>query len=148
MRIKDDDKYNLKVSPKIEEMLDDLINKFGMNTKILSKALRVESSIIDNYSKYEDTMSMGKYGPFKGLLATLYSIPEINPDERNKAVISYLTKIHHIDIATIANFAHVKIKDIYDFMKDSNSVSFEVKYKISSVSMFLHFLFKPEEDAQ
>lgn len=38
------------------------------------------------------------------------------------------------------------MKDIDDFMKDSNSVSFEIKYKISSVSMFLHFLFKPIED--
>jgi hypothetical protein len=147
LRNKDNDK-NLKVGPKIEDMLDDLINKFGMNTKILSKALGVESFVIDNYSKYKDTMSMSKYGPFKGLLATLYSIPEINPDERNKAVINYLIKIHNIDMATIADFAHVKIRDIYDFMKDSNSVSFEVKYKISSVSMFLHFLFKPEEDAQ
>lgn len=146
MEDRNDDMYKVKAGPKIEEMFDVLINKFGMDKKTLSNVLGIESSIIDNYSKYKDTISMEKYGPFSGLLATLYFIPEISPDERNKAVIESLTKIHHIDVETIANFAHVSMKDIYDFIKDTNSVSFETKYKISSVSMFLHFLFKPEED--
>lgn len=135
-----------KTGTKIEEMLDDLINKFGMNTKLLAKVLKVDSFVIENYSRYRDTICMGKYGPFKGLLATLYLIPEIAPDERNTAILNNLIKNYHIDKDTIARFSHVAVKDLDDFIKDSNSVSIETKYKISSVSMFLHFLFKPDDD--
>lgn len=108
MEYRNDERDKEKVGPKIQEMLDVLINKFGMNKKTLSKLLGIESSVIDNYSKYKDAISIEKYGPFKGVLATLYFIPEISPDDRNKAVIEYLLKVHHIDIDTIASFAHVK----------------------------------------
>lgn len=129
-----------------EDMLTYLINEYGMSTQCLSKVLDLESSFLDDFNKNKNNIPMEKRGFFGGTLATLYYISKITPDERNRSVLDVLTKEHHINLDTIARMADVRKEDIENFMNKNNSISDDIKYKIATVSMFLHFIFKPSDD--
>ena len=136
----------VEITESPEEMLNYLINEYGMNTKSLSKVLDVESSVLDNFHENKDEIPMGQRGLFAGVLGTLYYASKITPDERNRAIIDVLIINHLIEIDTIARIAKVKKQDVEDFMNKDISVPSEIKYKIATASMFLHFMFKPNND--
>ncbi|MDP4146876.1 MAG: hypothetical protein Q8936_20790 [Bacillota bacterium] len=129
-----------------EEMLGFLIKEYGMNTKSLSKLLEIEASFLDNFSENKNNIPMEKRGLLSGILGTLFYNSKITADERNRAVIDVLTQEHNISLDTIARMANVREEDIENFMNSSNLISDDTKYKIATVSMFLHFMFKPSED--
>lgn len=128
------------------EMLNCLIEEYGMNTNSLSKVLDIESAFLDDFNENKNNIPMEKRVFFNGILDTLYYIPKITPDERNRAIIDGLTEEYHISIYTIARMADVRKEDIENFMNRDNSISDNIKYKIATVSMFLHFIFKPSDD--
>lgn len=63
-------------------------------------------------------------------------------DERIKAVIETLADLFEINYETIAIYSGIKVKELESFMKDANSISYEKRYKLATLSLFLHYLFK------
>lgn len=137
---------DVQVGKSNEEMLQYLISEYKMNTKTLSKLLEVEPSVLDDFNKNKNAIPIIRRGEIGNTLAVLYYISEITGDERNRAVIDVLTQEHDIEFATIVRMAEVEEEELIKFMGRNEEVSNEVKYKIATISMFLHFIFKPSDN--
>lgn len=142
----DNEIKDIQIGKSDEEMLRYLISEYKMNTKTLSKLLEVEPSILDDFNKNKNAIPMIRRGEIGNTLAVLYYISEITADERNRAVIDVLVQEHNIEFVTIARMAGVEEQELINFMKGNESISYELKYKIAIISMFLHFIFKPSDN--
>lgn len=139
-------KYNeikeVQKSESSEEMLSYLINQYKMNTKSLSKALEIDASILDDFSRNKNKIPMIRRGDVSNTLAIFYYISKINTDERNKAIINGLVQEDNIELETIACMAEVEEGELRNFIEGNGLISYEAKYKIATISMFLHSIFK------
>lgn len=137
---------DVQVGKSSGEMLKYLIDEYKMNTKTLSKLLEVEPLVLENFNKSENAIPMIRRGDISNTLAVLYYISEITADERNRGIIDVLVQEHNIEFVTIARMAGIEEEELIKFMERNEQVSDGVKYKIATISMFLHFLFKPSDD--
>lgn len=142
----DSEIINVKKGESSEEMLSYLINKYKMNTKSLAKVLEVETSILDDFSVNKNKIPMIRRGEVSNKLAVLYYISKITPDERNKAIITQLLQEDNIELETISCMADVKEEELRNFIEGNEPVSYEAKYKIATIGMFLHFIFNSSDD--
>lgn len=142
----DNEIKDIQIGKSDEEMLKYLINEYKMNTKTLSKFLEVEPLVLENFNKIENSIPVIRRGDISNTLAVLYYISEITSDERNRAVIDVLVQEHNIEFDTIARMADIEEEELINFMERNEQISYEIKYKIATISMFLHFLFKPSDD--
>lgn len=142
----DNEIKDIQIGKSDEEMLQYLISEYKMNTKTLSKLLEIEPSVLDDFNKNKNAIPMIRRGDISNKLAVLYYISEITADERNRAVIDVLVQEHNIEFVTIARMAGVEEEELIKFMGRNEGVSNEVKYKIATASMFLHFIFKPSDN--
>lgn len=78
-------------------------------------------------------------------MVSMLSYGRINEDERVKAIIDVLISEFEINNETLAIYSGLGVEDVRSFMKDTNSISIEKKYKLSVASLFLHYLFKQPE---
>ena len=69
-------------------------------------------------------------------------ILSIDNDTRVKVIIEHLLYDLKIDLETLAIYSEVTIDDLKSFINDTNSISYEKKYKLATKSLFMHFLFK------
>lgn len=78
-----------------------------------------------------------------GIMIDLLSIgmTHVTADERVKAIIEVLNEKFQISPKTLALYAKVEEKDIDEFMRDCNSITFEKRYQLSVVVLFLFKLF-------
>lgn len=141
----DNEIKDIQIGKSDEEMLQYLISEYKMNTKTLSKLLEIEPSVLDDFNKNKNIIPMIKRGEIGNTLAVLYYISEITADERNRAVIDVLVQEYNIEFGTIASMAGIEEKELMKFMERNEQVSDGVKYKIATISMFLHFIFKPDD---
>lgn len=142
----DNEIEDVQIGKSSEEMLRYLISEYKMNTKTLSKLLEVELSVLENFNKSENAIPIIRRGDISNTLAVLYHISEITTDERNRAVIDVLVQEHNIEFVTIARMSGVEEEELIKFIGRNEEVSNEVKYKIATISMFLHFMFKPSDN--
>ncbi|WP_271814031.1 HTH domain-containing protein [Clostridium beijerinckii] len=67
-------------------------------------------------------------------------IRSINEDDRVKGIIDGLIIDFGIRSDTLAIYAGIGLEDVQNFMKDTNSITYENKYKLAVASLLLHFL--------
>lgn len=142
----DNEIKDIQIGKSDEEMLQYLISEYKMNTKTLSKLLEVEPSVVDDFNKNKNAIPMIRRGEIGNTLAGLYYISEITADERNRAVMDVLVQEYNIEFGTIASMAGIEEEELINFMEGNEPISYEVKYKIATISMFLHFMFKPSDN--
>lgn len=142
----DNEVKDVQIGKSDGEMLRRLIDEYKMNTKTISKLLELEPLVLENFIRNENAVPMIRRGEISNTLAVLYHISEITPDERNRAIIDVLVQEYSIEFQTIASMAGIEDEELINFMKGNEPISYEVKYKIATLSMFLHFLFKPSDD--
>lgn len=75
-------------------------------------------------------------------MVSVLSYRRINEDEKVKDVIDVLIAEFEINYETVAIYAGLIIEDVQKFMNDTNSISFEKKYKLAVASLFLNYSFK------
>ena len=69
----------------------------------------------------------------------------ISEDERIRGILDVLVQDFGITYETLSLYSGLDEDDIAVFMRDTTVVDFERKYKLATVSMFLHYIFKPNE---
>lgn len=131
-----------------KEILDVLIKTYCMSTDSLSILLGINKTILDNFYRNTGDIPPDKFRIFGNHLVTLGFIPEITADERTKGFIDILNKDLHISIESIALLAKIKIDDISNFLNNSESVSYEIKYKLASVCNILINLYQSAESGK
>lgn len=142
----DNEIKDIQIGKSNEEMLRYLISEYKMNTKTLSKLLEVEPLVLENFNKSEKAIPMIRREEIGNTLAVLYHISDTTADERNRAIIDILVQEYNIEFVTIARMSGVEKEEVIKFMGKNEEVSNEVKYKITTISMFLHFIFKPSDN--
>ena len=129
------------------KMLLALTNDYGMDAECLSRLLGVNSNVIKNYKEHKNELpsEFSERCSFFNLLLMLYNIPNEEPDFKAKAFLDVLINEHKISAESIAKFAKVKEQDVLNFLKSSDKVPIETKYRLASVVMTLRLIFKTVE---
>jgi hypothetical protein len=128
------------------EMLKKIIEDYGISPESLSKITKVDAVLIKELAEGRGNLfelSEVTKVTFTNLMVMLsIGLPSVNEDDRVKSIIELLNEIYEISYETIAIYAQLDREDILQFLHDSNSVSFEKKYKIAVIGLFLHYIFK------
>lgn len=147
---------------KTRESIKKLIEDYKIELEALSRMINVDYNWLKDYMDgkrnlhefYANAMDSIKNNkelvwnpkcPEPSLLSNkIYILSEgirsINEDDRVKGIIDALIIDFGIRYDTLAIYAGIGLEDVQNFMKDTNSITYENKYKLAVASLFLHFL--------
>lgn len=80
-------------------------------------------------------MEKESLGIFIGLLSDGMEL--VTADERVKAIIEHLNTSFQISNETLALYSHIQENELNDFINDSNNLSYEERYRLAVVVLFL-----------
>ncbi|HVJ50673.1 HTH domain-containing protein [Desulfitobacterium sp.] len=130
----------------IREKLLIAIKEYKITLNTLNKVTGIDINWLSDYingKKKRDDLPIEKSGFLWELTVFLSEgIKMISEDERIKGVIDILVQIFGLEYETISLYSGLEKQDIENFMKDTNSIDYEKKYKLATASMMLHYLFK------
>lgn len=122
------------------------IEKFKLTSDALSKLTGLDFDWIDSYLNEKISIRSLPLDMTTQLSNISFMLSDgiklINFDERNKGIIDVLKELFNISYETIAIYADLDVKDIENFMNDTNSISAEKKYKLATTSLFLYYISK------
>lgn len=139
---------NDEITEKIKRLLED----YKFTLKSLSKITGLDYlwliNLVDGKTTLSDLTNANRLSLIDRLaLSDMIfmlsdGIPIVNEDDRVKGIINVLVYEFEITYETIAIYAGMRLEELQSFMTDTNSISYEKKYKLATVSLFLHYLFK------
>jgi len=135
----------------IREKLLIAIKEYKITLDTLNKVSNVDINWLSDYinEKKEITdLPSEKYFSLVNITIFLSEgIKMVSEDERIKGIIyDVLVQEFGLKYETISLYAGLEIQDIENFMKDTTSIDYEKKYKLATISMMLHYLFKKDPD--
>lgn len=137
-----------KYNNDIKGMLIYLIERFKFKVDSISKltgieVYKLEKLINGEIDFLELSLPLEQFSTLTRIVSMLNDgILSVDNDTRVKIIIEHLMYDLEINLETIAIYSEVTIDDLKSFMKDTNSISYEKKYKLATKSLFMHFLFK------
>lgn len=134
---------NLQV-PEVREMLEGLMAEYGMSAQALGKLLGIPPEAVSGFAAWEDRLPPLQRSLIANTVATLYCMPRIPADERTRAVVDVLEQVHGISRESIARLAGAEPAQLEGLMGGA-ALPGEVKYRLASTIMMLHFLYKPQQ---
>lgn len=128
------------------EKIKCLLKDYKFTLKSLSKITGLDYLWLTNFVDEKTALSDLSIKERISLTSMIFmlsdGIPMINEDDRVKGVIDVLVDLFEINLETLAIYAVIEADDVKSFMKDTNSISYEKKYRLATASLFLHYLFK------
>ncbi len=128
------------------EKLQTIVGDYKITLKTLSKVTGIDypwlTDYIEGKENYNDLSTIERSSLWDMLMMLSDGVPAVKEDDRIKAVIRVLAAQLEISHETLAIYAGIKIEDVQNFMIDASSISYEKKYKLATVTLFLHYLFK------
>lgn len=129
----------------LKENIKILIEKYKFTMQSLSKITQVDLVWLKNYIDgkiSKSDINMLDYILFSDKILMLSKgIDSIDNDIRVKAIIDTLLSEFEFNLETLSIYTGIELKDIESFMNDNNSISYEKKYKLAVISIFLQFYF-------
>ena len=133
----------------VRELLIDLVENFKFELSFLSKATGVDINSLEKFiagqvELIDLSLSIEQLSKFTRTISMLaMDITMVADDDRVHGIIEHLT-IHglKLNLETISIYADVSMEDLKSFMNDTNSISYEKRYKLATKCLYLHFLFK------
>lgn len=130
----------------LKENIKILLDEYKFTVKSLSKITQVDSTWLENYIDGKSNkmdIAMLDYMLFSDKIYMLSKgIDSVDNDARVKSIIEILLSQFEVNIKTLSIYTGIDLKDIENFMENTNSISCEKKYKLAVISIFLHYLFK------
>lgn len=128
------------------DQINSLIKDYKITLNTLSKITDIDLNILEDYINNKITLRDLPVSSKADFANTIFMLAEgiemVKEDDRIKSVIDVLTNIFEISYETISIYAGIKLEELQSFMKDTNSISYEKKYKLATSSLFLHYLLK------
>ena len=134
----------------IRERLMTVVQKYKITYDTLQKVTGIDASWLMEYTEKNRELyslsheTMGRLTETVGLLVDGMQL--VNEDERIKGVIDVLIQIFGITQETLSLYTGIEKQEIRIFMENPTSLDYEKKYKLATVSMFLHYIFKLNEN--
>ncbi|NRT72785.1 HTH domain-containing protein [Clostridium beijerinckii] len=154
---------------KTRESIKKLIEDYKIELETLSRMINIDynwlkdymdgkrnfnefySNAIDSIKNNKELVGNPKCPEPSSLSNKIYILSEgissINEDERVKGIIDGLIIDFGIRYDTLAMYSGIVLEDVQNFMKDTNSITYENKYKLAVASLFLHFLVNGNKSA-
>ncbi|OOM82191.1 hypothetical protein CLPUN_04510 [Clostridium puniceum] len=133
----------------LRELLTDLVENFKFELSFLSRATGIDINSLEKFyngqiEELDLFLSLEQFSKFTRVISSLaMDITMVKDDDRVQGAIEYLTAYGlKLNLETISIYADVSMEDLESFMKDTNSISYEKRYKIATKCLFLRFLFK------
>ena len=151
-------KIQLSVRGKVKYMIKDLfreklqtiVGDYKITLKTLSQVTGINyvwlTDYINGKGNYNDLSVPDRSSLWDMLMMLSDGVPAVKEDNRIKAVIRVLVDKLEISHETLAIYAGIEIEDVQNFMENPDSISYEKKYKLATVALFLHYLFKKTKD--
>ncbi len=133
----------------IRERLMTVVQKYKITYDTLQKVTGIDTDWLMEYTENNRELyflsheTMGRLTEIMGLLVDGMQL--VNEDERIKGVIDVLMQIFGLTHETLSLYTGIEEQEIRIFLENPNSLEYEQKYKLATVSMFLHYIFKPNE---
>lgn len=123
------------------EDLKKILEKYKMSPKTFGLISGINEEEVLEYAYENSTRSnlpLEKeflIGTIIGLLS--HGMETVTADERIKAIIEHLNTSFQISNETLALYSHIQKKELNDFINDSNTLSYEKRYRLAVVVLFL-----------
>lgn len=141
---------NGKYDDPIRERLLTAVREYEITYDTLHKVTGIDADWLKEYIEQNNRLwyslsneAQVRLAETAGLLVDGMQV--VSADDRIKGIIDVLVKTFGITYETLSLYAGIKEQDIGAFMQDSTVLDYERKYKLATVSMFLHYIFKPNE---
>ena len=134
----------------IRERLMTAFQKYKITYDTLQKVTGIDTDWLMEYTEKNRELyslsheTMGRLTETVGLLVDGMQL--VNEDERIKGIIDVLIQIFGITQETLSLYTGIEKQEIRIFMENPTSLDYEKKYKLATVSMFLHYIVKPNEN--
>ena len=134
----------------IRERLMTAVQKYKITYDTLQKVTGIDADWLMEYTEKNRVLyflsheTMGRLTEIVGLLVDGMQL--VNEDERIKGIIDVLMQIFGLTHETLSLYTGIEEQEIRIFLENPNSLEYEQKYKLATVSMFLHYIFKPNEN--
>ena len=134
----------------IRERLMTAVQKYKITYDTLQKVTGIDTDWLMEYTEKNRELyslsheTMGRLTEIMGLLVDGMQL--VNEDERIKGVIDVLMQIFGLTHETLSLYTGIEEQEIRIFMENPTSLDYEKKYKLATVSMFLHYIVKPNEN--
>ncbi|WP_052343782.1 HTH domain-containing protein [Bacillus massiliigorillae] len=131
---------NLTVGDPRED-LKKILEKYKVSPKTFGLISGIKEEEVLGYAYKNSTLSNLPFekeleiGTFIGLLSDGMEL--VTADERVKAIIEHLNTSFQISNETLALYSHIEKKELNDFLNDSNTLSYEKRYRLAAVVLFL-----------
>jgi len=142
----------------IRKDIENLLENYKIELKSLSKMIGVDyvwlKDYMDGKNKLYDFFCENNEKSLKNsnipnpshLCNMIFMLSEgivmVNGDDRVKGVIDGLICEFEISYETLAIYSGLELRDLQNFMDDTNSIPCEKKYKLAVANLFLHYLLK------
>lgn len=120
---------------------------YKLSTQALSKMSNSsEDMILDllngtvDETKYSQVVIL-EFQQFIVLLSVGFE--SVQSNERVQGVIEHLIHNLNFSVDSLALFSKLETQDIYHFLENPDSISFEKRYKLATTTLFLHYISKP-----
>ena len=133
----------------IRERLMTAVREYRITYDTLQKVTGIDASWLMEYTEKNRELyslsheTLGRLTEIMGLLVDGMQL--VNEDERIKGIIDVLIQIFGITQETLSLYTGIEEQEIRIFMENPTSLDYEKKYKLATVIMFLHYIFKPNE---
>ncbi|WP_028591962.1 HTH domain-containing protein [Paenibacillus massiliensis] len=129
------------------KFLERVMTTYKLSTQALSKMSNSsEDMILDllngtvDETKYSQVVIL-EFQQFIVLLSVGFE--SVQSNERVQGVIEHLIHNLNFSVDSLALFSKLETQDIYHFLENPDSISFEKRYKLATTTLFLHYISKP-----
>lgn len=130
----------------LSENIKNLLRDYKFTIESLAKITQLDytwlKDYVDGKNNKNDLPMIEGISLSRMSFMLLEGVKSTNDDDRVKCVIDILVDEFEIKFETLAIYAELNLEEIENFMNDTNSISYEKRYKLAVASLFLHYLFK------
>ncbi|MCH1626729.1 HTH domain-containing protein [Ferdinandcohnia quinoae] len=126
------------------DLLKTIIDEYKITPYSMSLISGIDEVKVLEYVNYDTDLCflpVEKLLDFTDLILFLsVGMKDVTPDERVSSIIEHLNVSYNISFETLSIYANIEEKELRQFIDDYDSLSFEKRYRLGLVVLFLHFV--------
>lgn len=126
------------------DLLKIILDEYKITPYTMSLVSGIDEEKMLDYVNHDTNLSFlptEKLFDFTDLILFLsVGMKDVTPDERVSSIIEHLNVTYNISFETLSIYANIEEKELKQFIDDYDSLSFEKRYRLAIVVLFMHFV--------
>lgn len=126
------------------DLLKIILDEYKITPYTMSLVSGIDEEKVVEYVNHDTDLSflqVEKLFDFTDLIGLLsIGMKDVTPDERVSSIIEHLNRTFKISLETLSIYVNIEEKELRQFLNDYNSLSFEKRYRLAVVVLFIHFV--------